>query len=80
MERSRNGPLVSSDPDRVTVTVSPGDTDTLDDPPTDATHTALISVEGAGTLGLRLFHPGGAEHPVIIGFWKPEAATDGTKQ
>ena len=37
----------------------------------EATHTAVIRVDGREVLGLRVLHPGAGRDIAIIGFWSP---------
>ncbi len=53
------------------VQVEPGDTPEAGTVGPEATHTALILVDGREVLGLRVLHPGGSRDIAIIGFWSP---------
>jgi hypothetical protein len=53
------------------VVVEPGDTPDAGTVGPQATHTALIRVDGRDVLGLRLIHPVGNGDIAIIGFWAP---------
>jgi hypothetical protein len=63
----------SGGPDKVTIVAEPGDTEVLGTAGQEATHTALLLVDGRAVLGLRVLHPGSIEDIAIIGFWVPQA-------
>lgn len=56
-------------PDRLRVVVAPGDWPGAGSAMGQATHTAVILVDGQEVLGLRLAAPGGNRPVAIIGFW-----------
>jgi len=51
--------------------VGPGDTPEAGTVGLEATHTAVIRVDGREVLGLRVMHPGAGRDIAIIGFWSP---------
>jgi hypothetical protein len=53
------------------VEVQPGDTPEAGTVGLEATHTALILLDGRQVLGLRVMHPGESADIAIIGFWSP---------
>jgi hypothetical protein len=55
----------------LSVVVTAGDTEEAGTIGQEATHTAMIRVDGRDVLGLRLVHPDGPGDIVIIGFWSP---------
>jgi hypothetical protein len=55
----------------LTVVVAPGDTAEAGTAGPEATHTAVIRVDGREVLGLRVMHPGAGRDIAIIGFWSP---------
>jgi hypothetical protein len=59
------------DPSRVQVEVRDGDDPAAGSVPAEATHTAVIRVDGRDVLVLRLLHPGGGAGAAIIGFRVP---------
>jgi hypothetical protein len=56
-------------PERLRVVVAPGDGPGAGSAMGQATHTAVILVDGQEVLGLRLAAPGGNGPVAIIGFW-----------
>ena len=59
-------------PPRLAIEVSAGDTTQAGDAVQGhATHTAVLRVDGAAAMGLRIRHPGGGAGVAIIGFWTP---------
>ncbi|MHC4128025.1 MAG: hypothetical protein ACYTE6_10775 [Planctomycetota bacterium] len=63
--------LAGSRAGALTVVVAPGDTPEAGTVGREATHTAVIRVDGREVLGLRIVHPGAGRDIVIIGFWSP---------
>lgn len=55
----------------LTVLVTPGDTDQAGNPPRPATHTAVIRINDAEVLGIRVEHRG-KDEIAILGFWDVE--------
>jgi hypothetical protein len=53
------------------VTVEPGDTAEAGSGRRQATHTAVVRVDGAEVMRLRVIHRGRSRDIVIIGFWSP---------
>jgi hypothetical protein len=58
----------------LSVVVTAGDAFDAGVVPHEATHTAVIRIDGADTLGLRVVHEGRPDDITIIGFWIPAAA------
>jgi hypothetical protein len=57
--------------DALSVVVEPGDTTEAGTVGQEATHTAVIRVDGRDVLGLRVVYPGLNGDIAIIGFWSP---------
>ena len=70
VERLRE--VLGGTPPRLEIEVSAGDTTGAGDATQGgATHTAVLRVDGAEAMGLRIRHGGDGPGVAIIGFWKP---------
>ncbi len=70
VERLRE--VLGGTPPRLEIEVSAGDTTGAGDAAAGgATHTAVLRVDGAEAMGLRIRHGGGGPGVAIIGFWTP---------
>jgi hypothetical protein len=68
VERLRE--VLGGPPPHLEIEISAGDT-TGPGGPGDATHTAMLRVDGAEAMGLRIRHGGDGPGVAIIGFWTP---------
>lgn len=62
---------VETGADAIEIIVTAGDTPEAGTVPQEATHTAVIRVNGDDVLGLRVDHAGGSRDIAIIGLWTP---------